>query len=124
MIDLVVGDRWLGSSSSFPARAGYPHITVPMGFVHGLPVGLSFYASAWSEPALIEAAYAYEQASGRARAPSGYGEWQAAVSENSRDQGLSLDWVAGETFAIPAMVGEGARCEVTEGEEGESNTCG
>ena len=124
MIDLVVGDRWLGSSSSFPARAGYPHITVPMGFVHGLPVGLSFYASAWSEPALIEAAYAYEQASSRARAPSGYGEWQTAVSEDSRNQGLSLDWVAGEAFAIPAMVGEGARCEVTEGEEGESNTCG
>lgn len=71
MIDLVVGDRWLGSSSSFPARAGYPHITVPMGFVHGVPVGLSFYATAFSEPTLIEAAYGYEQYSRRARPPKG-----------------------------------------------------
>ena len=71
MIDLVVGDRWLGSSSSFPARAGYPHITVPMGFVHGVPVGLSFYGTAFSEPTLIEAAYGYEQYSKRARPPEG-----------------------------------------------------
>jgi amidase len=78
-IDLVVGDRWLGSSSSFPARAGYPHITVPMGFVHGLPVGLSFYASAFSEPVLIAAAFAYEQRSRRARPPRGYAEWAPAV---------------------------------------------
>lgn len=124
MIDLVVGDRWLGSSSSFPARAGYPHITVPMGFVHGLPVGLSFYASAWSEPALIEAAYAYEQASRRARPPSGYGAWRSAVSENARNKGFSLDWVGGESFAIPTVIGEGARCEVAEGKEGESGSCG
>jgi Asp-tRNA(Asn)/Glu-tRNA(Gln) amidotransferase A subunit family amidase len=45
MIDLIVGDNWLGSSSSSPARAGYPHITVPMGFVHGVPVGLSLYGT-------------------------------------------------------------------------------
>jgi amidase len=78
-IDLVVGDRWLGSSSSFPARAGYPHITVPMGFVHGLPAGLSFYASAFSEPVLIAAAFAYEQRSRRARPPQGYAERAPAV---------------------------------------------
>ena len=78
-IDLVVGDRWLGSSSSFPARAGYPHVTVPMGFVHGLPVGLSFYASAWAEPVLIQAAFAYEQRSGRARPPQGYAKPARAV---------------------------------------------
>jgi amidase len=75
-IDLVVGDRWLGSSSSMPARAGYPHVTVPMGFVHGLPVGLSFYSGAFSEPTLIEAAYAYEQTSRRARPPAGFGAWR------------------------------------------------
>ena len=75
-IDRVVGDRWLGSSSSMPARAGYPHVTVPMGFVHGLPVGLSFYAGAFSEPTLIEAAYAYEQTSRRARPPDGFGAWR------------------------------------------------
>ena len=75
MIDPVVGDNWLGSSSSMPARSGYPHITVPMGFVHGLPVGLSFYSTAWSEPVLIEAAHAYERASRRARPPEGFGAW-------------------------------------------------
>ena len=52
-IDLVVGDHFLGGSSSFPARAGYPHITVPMGQVHGLPVWLSFFSTAFSEPVLI-----------------------------------------------------------------------
>jgi amidase len=80
-IDLVVGDRWLGSSSSFPARAGYPHVTVPMGFVHGLPVGLSLYATAFAESDLIAAAYAYERHSRRARPPEGFGEWQPAVPE-------------------------------------------
>ncbi len=85
-IDLVVGDHFLGGSSSFPARAGYPHITVPMGQVHGLPVGLSFFSTAFSEPVLIEAAFAYEQATLHARPPEGYGEWVPAVSaqiENS-----------------------------------------
>jgi amidase len=80
-IDPVVGDNWLGSSSSFPARAGYPHITVPMGFVHGLPVGLSFYGTAFSEAALIEAAYAYEQNSRRSRPPAGYPGWPEQRSE-------------------------------------------
>ncbi|MDT8320023.1 MAG: amidase, partial [Xanthomonadales bacterium] len=79
-IDLIVGDRFLGGSSSFAARAGYPHITLPMGFVHGLPAGLSFYASAFAEPALIEAAFGYEQATRHARPPAGYGDWRAAVS--------------------------------------------
>jgi amidase len=80
-IDLIDGDHFLGGSSSMPARAGYPHITVPMGFVHGLPVGLSFFSTAWSEPVLIEAAYGYEQATGRARPPQGFGDWRPAVSE-------------------------------------------
>ena len=79
-IDPVVGDNWLGSSSSFPARAGYPHVTVPMGFVHGLPAGLSFYGTAFSEPVLIEAAYAYEQATRHARPPNGFGAWMPLKS--------------------------------------------
>ena len=67
--DWVNGDHFLGGgSSSAPAVAGYPHITVPMGFVHGLPVGLSLVATAWSEPKLIGYAYAFEQAS-HARQP-------------------------------------------------------
>jgi amidase len=62
--DLINGDHILGGGIiSPPAIAGYPHITVPMGQVHGLPVGLSFVASAFSEPTLIGIAYAYEQAS-------------------------------------------------------------
>lgn len=64
-IDLINGDHYIGGSSSYPARAGYPNITVPMGAVHGMPVGLSFFGPALSEPTLIEIAYAYEQASKR-----------------------------------------------------------
>jgi amidase len=68
--DLIDGDHPLGGDiSSPPAIAGYPHITVPMGQVHGLPVGLSFVASAFSEPKLIGIAYAYEQASHARRPP-------------------------------------------------------
>ncbi len=70
--DLVNGDHFIGSSSSYPARAGYPNITVPMGSVHGLPVGLSFFASALAEPTLIEIAFAYEQAT-RHRKPPQFG---------------------------------------------------
>lgn len=55
-------DKFLGSCSTPPALAGYPHLTVPMGFIDGLPAGLSFLGRAWSEPTLIKLAYAYEQA--------------------------------------------------------------
>ena len=68
-IDLVVGDHFLGASSQPAAVAGYPNITVPMGFVHGLPVGISFFGEAWSEPTLIGLAYAYEQATGHRQPP-------------------------------------------------------
>jgi amidase len=66
--DWVNGDHVVGGSSTPAAVAGYPDITVPAGFVHGLPVGLSFFAGAWSEPALIRYAYAFEQAT-HARKP-------------------------------------------------------
>ena len=49
--------------------AGYPHVTVPAGFVHGLPVGVSFVGAPWSEAALIKLAYAYEQATRKRRSP-------------------------------------------------------
>lgn len=62
LIDLVVGDHFLGGFSSAAAVAGYPHITVPVGYVFGLPVGISFFAGAYSEPTLIKLAYAFEQA--------------------------------------------------------------
>ncbi len=60
--DLVNGDHFTGGYSTASAVAGYPHITVPAGLVFGLPVGLSFFAGAWAEPALIRFAYAFEQA--------------------------------------------------------------
>ena len=60
--DWVNGDSFHVGSSSPAARAGYPNITIPMGEVGGLPVGISFFGRAWSEPVLIEVAYAYEQA--------------------------------------------------------------
>jgi Asp-tRNA(Asn)/Glu-tRNA(Gln) amidotransferase A subunit family amidase len=63
-IDLINGDHFLGASSSYPARSGYPNITVPMGDVHGMPVGVSFFGPALSEPVLIEIAYAYERKTG------------------------------------------------------------
>ena len=67
-IDYVNGDHAAGGCSQPAAVAGYPHITVPAGLVWGLPVGVSFFASAWSEPTLLRLAYAYEQAT-RARRP-------------------------------------------------------
>jgi amidase len=67
--DLIDGDHFLGSSSSLAAIAGYPAITVPMGFVDELPVGVSFFGRAWSEPVLVEIAYAYEQGTKHRRAP-------------------------------------------------------
>jgi amidase len=60
--DLTLGDNFSLSSSSPSARAGYPIITVPMGQLDGLPLGVSFFGRAWSEPVLLEIAYAYEQA--------------------------------------------------------------
>ena len=64
MVDLVNGDsiNWDMESTSPAAVAGYPHITVPAGYIFGLPVGISFFAKAWQEPTLIKLAYAFEQA--------------------------------------------------------------
>ena len=67
--DLVTGDHFLCSSSTAAAVAGYPHVTVPAGFVYGLPVGLSFFGRAWSEPTLIRLAYAFEQATKHRKPP-------------------------------------------------------
>ncbi len=67
--DLVNGDHDTGGSSSLAAVAGYPDITVPAGFVFGLPVGISFFGRAWSEPALIKLAFAFEQATHHRRPP-------------------------------------------------------
>jgi amidase len=60
--DLINGDHYTGGYSTASAVAGYPHITVPAGQAFGLPVGLSFFAGAWTEAKLIKLAYAFEQA--------------------------------------------------------------
>ncbi len=70
LTDFVNGDHYGGSFSSPAAVAGYPHITVPAGYVHGLPVGLSFVGGAYTESVLIGMAYAYEQATLHRRAPT------------------------------------------------------
>jgi amidase len=67
--DLINGDLFLGSSSSYAAISGYPDISVPMGFIDELPVGVSFFGKAWSEPTLLEIAYAYEQGTKHRKAP-------------------------------------------------------
>ncbi|HPF51894.1 MAG TPA: amidase [Draconibacterium sp.] len=69
-IDWVNGDHFSGGSSSPAAISGYPNITVPMGFVKGLPVGISFFGKAWTEGTLIEIAFAYEQATQHRQAPT------------------------------------------------------
>ena len=69
LIDLVDGDHDTGGSSSPAAVAGYPNINVPLGFVFGMPVGISFFGRAYSEPTLIQLAYAFEQATKPRRAP-------------------------------------------------------
>jgi len=67
--DLINGDHYLGGSSSPAAVAGYPSLSVPAGYIFGLPVGISFMAGAFQEPILIKIAYAFEQAAQVRRPP-------------------------------------------------------
>jgi len=77
--DLINGDSYTVSSSSPAAISGYPNVTVPMGFVDGLPVGISFFGRAWSEPLLIGLAYAYEAGTKFRRAPQFIPVWSPEV---------------------------------------------
>lgn len=69
-VDFATGDHTNGRSSGLPAICGYPHLTVPMGQVHGLPVGLSFIGPAWSEALLLALGHAFEQAAQARRPPT------------------------------------------------------
>ena len=69
LTDYIDGDHDLGGSSTPAAVAGYPHITVPWVLSCGLPVGISFFGRAWSEPTLLKLAYAFEQATQHRRPP-------------------------------------------------------
>jgi amidase len=67
--DWINGDHFGGGCSTPPAVAGYPNINVPAGYVFGLPVGISFFGRAWSEPTLIKLAYAFEQTTKHRKPP-------------------------------------------------------
>jgi amidase len=69
LTDLINGDHFTGGSSNAAAVAGYPNINVTAGFISGLPVGISFFGRAWSEPTLIRLAFAFEQATKSRQAP-------------------------------------------------------
>jgi amidase len=70
LTDFINGDHFVGGGvTTLPAVAGYPHLTVPAGFVRGLPVGVSFFGPAWSEPTLLRLAYAFEQQTKARRPP-------------------------------------------------------
>ncbi len=69
LTDHVTGDHDTGGSSALAAVAGYPNMNVPAGFILGMPVGISFFGRAWSEPTLIRIAYAFEQAGKARKAP-------------------------------------------------------
>ena len=68
--DLILGDHFVGGSSSLAAISGYPAITVPMGFIDDLPVGITFFGKAWNEPVLLEIAYSYEQGTKHRKIPN------------------------------------------------------
>ena len=68
--DVVNGDHYAGAASSMPAIAGYPHLTVPMGFVRGLPVGMSFIAGKWEDAKVLSLGYAFEQLTRAIRPPT------------------------------------------------------
>jgi len=70
-IDVIAGDQISGSVASLPAIAGYPHLTVPMGAVRGMPVGISFVGTKWSDASLLALGAAYERAT-HARRPPDY----------------------------------------------------
>ena len=84
--DLINGDHFTGGSSTFAAVAGYPNITVPAGFIFGLPVGISFFGRAFSESQLIKLAFAFEQATLHRRPPrlSASAQMQTAETQNRR----------------------------------------
>jgi len=68
--DVINGDHYAGAASQMPAIAGYPHLTVPMGFVDGLPVGMSFIAGKWEDAKVLSLGYAFEQLTQAMRSPA------------------------------------------------------
>jgi len=82
-VDLVLGDHFVGGTGagSLAAIAGYPHLTVPMGAVEGLPIGLSFIGGAWTDHAILKAGAAYERARTTPLAVPSFAPWAPLASE-------------------------------------------
>jgi amidase len=80
LTDLLNGDHFTGGSSNAAAVARYPNINVPAGFIHGMPVGISFFGRPWSEPTLIKLAYSFEQATKLRKPP----QFLLTISLNTR----------------------------------------
>jgi amidase len=111
--DLIDGDHFQGADSTPAAVAGYPHITVPGGTAFGLPIGLSFTGTAWSEPKLIALAFSFEQAANArleprflptlpAKARFGSKRAPAAASSMSRRLG---NWLDAQPASVPRRLG-------------------
>ena len=80
--DLVNGDQYAGpSASQLPAVAGYPHLTVPMGQIEGLPLGISFIGTAWDDEKILHAGYAFERVAPSAPQPKFAASIEATVSQ-------------------------------------------
>ncbi len=91
-VDTALGDHGWGGASRLPAIAGYPHLTVPMGFTRGLPLGLSFIGLPWTEAALLSLGHAFEQVAKARRPPTYMGSLEAepafeAAAAPPQDQG-------------------------------------
>ncbi len=95
------------------------------GRAKNLPLGLSFVGTAFSEPVLIRAAYAYEQATGHAMSLEEDAPWnlEQRWSEQSGHQDSPPAGIVGEVLPVPGMVGDCAWCQIAEGEEGERQAC-
>jgi amidase len=89
-IDLVDGDHVSFAGYSAAAEAGFPSITVPSGFIHGLPVGIVFFAGKWSERTLLGIAYRFEQATNHRRNPEFHSAVTAAAPSTTHDRGSAL----------------------------------
>lgn len=93
-IDVVDGDHYLGAASQIAAVAGYPHLTVPMGYVRGLPVGMSFIGGKWDDARILSLGYAFEQRTRARRNPA----WWHAIDDGDPE---TADLLAPLVAAVP-----------------------
>jgi amidase len=108
---VVNGDQYSGGgASTLPAVAGYPHLTVPMGYVKGLPVGLSFIGAAWQDAEILSLGYAYEQRTQARKAPAYLRSIEEKPGHRARPDAADTGPQADRADAVastPLPVGEG-----------------